>query len=172
MRCQSALDLHNYRTNPTILYRLVSQTTARHTLTQCGFVIFGSIAPQQNGCVGAYRVIDLEQFPVRISTDKAPTPLTKFAICSFFFFCHSFFFFFFFFLFYFFFSFFLYRLVRFMAFQSVLAGTTPAFTIIINSTKRYLLGRCSLIRSHCALQHSPIFSTLIEKNIKDNVLKN
>ena len=51
---------------------------------------------QQNGCMGAYRVIDLEQFPVRISTDKAPTPLTKFGICSFFFFfffffCHSFF---------------------------------------------------------------------------------
>ena len=73
-------------------HTLVSQTTARHTLTQCGFVVFGSIAPQQNGCMGAYRVIDLEQFPVRISTDKAPTPLTKFGpICSFFFFffCHS-----------------------------------------------------------------------------------
>ena len=65
---------------------------ARHTLTQCGFVGFGSIVlTQQNGCMGAYRVIDLEQFPVRISTDKAPTPLTKFGICSFFFFffCHS-----------------------------------------------------------------------------------
>ena len=46
-------------------------------------------SPQQNGCMGAYRVINLEQFPVRISTDKAPTPLTKFGICSFFFFCHS-----------------------------------------------------------------------------------
>ena len=81
MRCQSALELHNYRTNPTILYRLVSQTTARHTLVQ---------SPQQNGCMGTYMVIDLEQFPVRISTDKAPTPLTKFGICSFFlFFCHS-----------------------------------------------------------------------------------
>ena len=108
---------------------------ARHTLTQCGFVGFGSIAPQQNGCMGAYRVIDLEQFPVRISTDKAPTPLTKSGICSFFFFffCHSPFFL----------SFFLclYRLARFMAFQSVLVGTTPAFTIIINSTKRSLLGQ-------------------------------
>ena len=123
MRCQSALELHNYRTNPTILYRLVSQTTARHTLVQ---------SPQQNGCMGTYMVIDLKQFPVRISTDKAPTPLTKFGICSFFlFFCHSPFFFF-----LSFFSFLLYRLVRFMAFQSVLAGTTPAFTIIINSTKR------------------------------------
>ena len=60
--------------------------------TQCGFVAFGSVAlTQQNGCMGAYRVIDLEQFPVRISTDKAPTPLTKFGICSFFFFffCQS-----------------------------------------------------------------------------------
>ena len=121
MRCQSALELHNYRTNPTILYRLVSQTTARHTLVQ---------SPQQNGCMGTYMVIDLEQFPVRISTDKAPTPLTKFGICSFFlFFCHSPLFSSSFFL-------LLYRLVRFMAFQSVLAGTTPAFTIIINSTKR------------------------------------
>ena len=87
---------------------------------------FGSIIPQQNGCMGAYRVIDLEQFPVRISTDKAPTPLTKFGICSFFFFffCHS--------------PFFLclYHLVSFMAFQSVLVGTTPAFTVIINNTKR------------------------------------
>ena len=93
MRCQSALELHNYRTNPTILYRLVSQTTARHTLAQ---------SPQQNGCMGTYMVIDLEQFPVRISTDKAPKPLTKFGICSFFlFFCHSpFFFFFLFFLFF------------------------------------------------------------------------
>ena len=35
----------------------------------------------------------------------------------------------------------LYRLVRFMAFQSVLVGTTPAFTIIINSNKRSLLGQ-------------------------------
>ena len=93
MRCQSALDLHNYRTNPTILCRLVSQTTARHTLVQ---------SPQQNVCMGTYMVIDLEQFPVRISTDKAPTPLTKFGICSFFFFfCHSFFFSSFFFLFFF-----------------------------------------------------------------------
>ena len=46
---------------------------------------------QQNGCMGAYRVIDLEQFPVRISTDKAPTQLTKFGICSFFFFFFFFF---------------------------------------------------------------------------------
>ena len=136
---------------------MVSQTTARHTLTQCGFVVFGSIAlTQQNGCMGAYRVIDSEQFPVRISKDKTPTPLTKFGICSFFFFffCHS--------------PFFLclYLLVRFMAFQSVLVGTTLAFTIIINSTKRYLfrpIYHSSLIRSHCALQHSPTFSTLIEK---------
>ena len=30
-------------------------------------------SPQQNGCMGAYTVIDLEQFPVRISTDKADT---------------------------------------------------------------------------------------------------
>ena len=77
-------------------HTLVSQTTAWHTLTQCGFVVFGSIGlTQQNGCMGAYRVIDLEQFPVWISTDKAPTPLTKFGICSFFFFffCHSPFFF-------------------------------------------------------------------------------
>ena len=74
-------------------HTLVSQTMARHTLTQCGFVVFGSVAlTQENGCMGAYRVIDLEQFPVRISTDKTPTPLTKFGICSFFFFffCHSF----------------------------------------------------------------------------------
>ena len=35
----------------------------------------------------------------------------------------------------------LYRLIRFMAFQSVLVGTTPAFTIIINSNKRSLLGQ-------------------------------
>ena len=57
-------------------------------------------SPQQNGCMGAYRVIDLEQFPIRIPTDKAPIPLTKFGICSFFFFffCHSPFFFFSFFL--------------------------------------------------------------------------
>ena len=72
---------------------LLSHTlvTARHTLTQCGFVVFGSIAlTQQNGCMGAYRVIESEQFPVRISKDKAPTPLTKFGICFFFFFfCHS-----------------------------------------------------------------------------------
>ena len=63
---------------------------------------------QENGCMGAYRVIDLEQFPVRLSTDKAPTPLTKFGICSFFFFffCHSPFFFPFFFFPFFFFSFF------------------------------------------------------------------
>ena len=40
---------------------------------------------QQNGCMGAYRVINLEQFPVWISKDKALTPLTKFGICSFFF---------------------------------------------------------------------------------------
>ena len=59
---------------------------------QCGFVVFGSVTlTQQNGCMGAYRVIDLEQFPVRIAKDKAPTPVTKFGICSFFFFffCHS-----------------------------------------------------------------------------------
>ena len=71
---------------------LVSQTTAWHTLTQCGFVVFGSITlTQQNGCMGAYRVIDLEQFPVRISKDKALIPLTTFGIWSFFFFffCHS-----------------------------------------------------------------------------------
>ena len=96
--------------------------------------------------------MDKEQFPVRISMDKAPTPLTKIGICSFFFFffCHS--------------PFFLslYRHVRFMTFQSVLVGTTPAFTIIINSRPIY---RYSLIRSHCALQHSPMFSTLTEKNI-------
>ena len=60
-------------------YTLVSQTTARHTLTQCGFVVFGSIATtQQNVCNGAYRVIELEQFPVRISKDNAPTPLATF----------------------------------------------------------------------------------------------
>ena len=35
----------------------------------------------------------------------------------------------------------LYRLVRFMVFQSILVGTTPAFTIIINSNKRSLLGQ-------------------------------
>ena len=126
MRCQSALELHNYRTNPTILYRLVSQTTARHTLVQ---------SPQQNGCMGTYMVIDLEQFPVRISTDKAPTPLTTLGILfspvflllflslSFLSFCLS-----------------LYSHVRFMAFQSLLVGTTPAFTIIINN-KRSLLGQ-------------------------------
>ena len=74
-----------------LAHKLVSQTMARHTLTQCGFVVFGSVARQQNGCIGAYRVINLEQFPVQISKDKAPTPLTKFGICSFFFFffCHS-----------------------------------------------------------------------------------
>ena len=44
-------------------HTLVTQTTARHTLTQCGFVGFGSIAlTQQNGCKGAYRIIDLENF--------------------------------------------------------------------------------------------------------------
>ena len=55
---------------------------ARHTLTQCGFVILVQSPHSQ---------IYLEQFSVRISTDKAPTPLTKFGICSFFFFffCHS-----------------------------------------------------------------------------------
>ena len=66
----------------------------------------------------------------------------------------------------------LYRLVRFMAFQSVLVGMAPAFTIVIKSNKTFRpIYRYSLIRSHCALQHSPTFSTLIEKNIKDNVLK-
>ena len=102
----------------------ITNNGSAHT-TQWGFVVFGSIAlTQQIGCMGAYRVIDLEQFPVRISTDKAPTPLTKFGICSFFFFlfCHSFFS--------------LYRFVRFMTFQSLLVGTTHAFTIIINSNKR------------------------------------
>ena len=79
-----------------LAHTLVSQTMAQHILTQCSFVVFGSIASQQNGCMGAYRVINLEQFLVRISTDKAPTPLTKFGICSFFFFflslsCLSFF---------------------------------------------------------------------------------
>ena len=48
----------------------------RHTLTQSSYVAFGSIAlTQQNGCKGALRVIDSEQFPVRISKDPAPTPL-------------------------------------------------------------------------------------------------
>ena len=45
---------------------LVSQTTAWHTLTQCGFVVFDSITiTQQNGCNGAYRVIDLNNFQFR-----------------------------------------------------------------------------------------------------------
>ena len=57
-------------------YMLVSQALVRHTLTPCSFVVFGSIAQtQQNGFNGAHRVIDLEQFPVRISKDEAPTPL-------------------------------------------------------------------------------------------------
>ena len=97
------------------------------------FCRFGSNAPRQNGCMGADRVIDLKQFPVRISTDKAPTPLTTLGILfspvfllllslSFLSFCLS-----------------LYSHVRFMAFQSLLVGTTPAFTIIINH-KRSLLG--------------------------------
>ena len=44
----------------------------------CCFVVFGSIAlTQQNGCMGAYRVIDLEQFPFWICRDKALTLLTK-----------------------------------------------------------------------------------------------
>ena len=108
-------------------HMLVSQTMAQHILTQCSFVIFGSLAlTQQNGCMGAYRVTDLEQFPVRISTDKAPTPLTKFGICSsfFVFFCYS--------------PFFLSSSVSPCQIHgvSVLVGTTPAFTIIINSNKR------------------------------------
>ena len=79
--------------------------------------------------MGAYRVIDLEQFPVRISTDKAPTPLTTFGILFFLVFLLlllllslSF-------------LLSLCSLVRFLAFQSVLVGTTLAFTMIIN-TKR------------------------------------
>ena len=49
-----------------------------------GFVVFGSVAlTQQNGCMGAYRVIDSKQFPVLISKDKAPTPLTTFGILFF-----------------------------------------------------------------------------------------
>ena len=54
------------------------------------FLVFHKIfaSCKQNGCMGAYKVIDLEQFPVRISTDKAPTPLTKYGI-YYFFFCHS-----------------------------------------------------------------------------------
>ena len=54
------------------------------------FLVFHKILAscKQNGCMGAYKVIDLEQFPVRISTDKAPTPLTKYGI-YYFFFCHS-----------------------------------------------------------------------------------
>ena len=113
------------------LTRWYQQTTARHTLTRCGFVVFGSIAPQQNGCMGAYRVIDLEQFPVWISTDKALTHWQNLGfVLSFFSSSVTLL------------SFFLslYRLVRFMAFQTVLVGTT-AFTIIINSTKRSLLGQ-------------------------------
>ena len=80
--------------------------------------------------MGAYRVIDLEQFPVQISKDEAPTPQTD-NIWDFVFprlsssssVTHL--------------SFFLslYSLVRFMAFQSVLVGTTPAFTIIINTER-------------------------------------
>ena len=103
-------------------------------------------SPQQNGCMGAYTVIDLEQFPVRISTDKADTTnkiwdlfflfVSSSVTLIFFFSFFSFFFFFF----SFFLSFFLFfciahRLLRFMAFQSVLGGTTPAFTIIINGNK-------------------------------------
>ena len=111
-------------------HTLVSQTTARHTLTQCGFVVFGSIATtQQNGCSGAYWVIELEQFPVPISKDKAPTPLTTVGILFFLVFLLlllllslSF-------------LLSLCSLVRFLAFQSVLVGTTLAFTMIIN-TKR------------------------------------
>ena len=81
--------------------------------------------------MGAYTVIDLEQFPVRISTDKADTTnkiwdlfflfvsssVTLLSFLFFFFLCVA------------------HRLVRFMAFQSVLVGTIPAFTIIINGNK-------------------------------------
>ena len=36
---------------------------ARHTLTQCSFVVLGTVAlTQKNGCKGAYRVIDLSPF--------------------------------------------------------------------------------------------------------------
>ena len=41
----------------------ISQTMAWHTLTQCGFVVFGSVA---HGCMGAYGIISLEQLPVWI----------------------------------------------------------------------------------------------------------
>ena len=71
--------------------------------------------------MGAYRVIDLEQFPVRISTDTTDKIWDFFFILSFFLS--------------------LYSLVRFMAFQSVSVVTTPAFTIMINSNKRSLLGQ-------------------------------
>ena len=57
----------------------ITLTTAQHPLIQCGFV--GLVAlTQQNGCTVAYRVIDLKQFPVQISKDEAPTPLTTFGI--------------------------------------------------------------------------------------------
>ena len=69
-------------------HTLVAGTTnngsAHRLLTQSGFVVFGSIATtQQSGCMGAYRIIDLEQFPVRISNNKAPTPLTTSGILFF-----------------------------------------------------------------------------------------
>ena len=58
------------------VWHACTQALGRHTLTQSSYVAFGSIAlTQQNGCKGALRVIDSEQFPVRISKDPAPTPL-------------------------------------------------------------------------------------------------
>ena len=60
----------------SITYKVSSHTD--------GFVVFGSVAlTQQNGCMGAYRVIDSKQFPVLISKDKAPTPPTTFGILFF-----------------------------------------------------------------------------------------
>ena len=58
------------------VWHACTQALGRHILTQCSFAAFGSIAlTQQNGCKGALRVIDSEQFPFRISKDPAPTPL-------------------------------------------------------------------------------------------------
>ena len=107
------------------------------------FLVLRSVAQtRQNGCKGAHRVINLEQFPLRISKDEGPaTPLPTAGIL----FIFPDFLFFSFFLFSFFLCLFrfqsmsifvsLYSFVRFLAFQSVFVVTTPAFTVVINTNR-------------------------------------
>ena len=54
----------------------------RHSLTQCSFVVFSSVAlTQRNGCKGAHKVIDLKQFWVWMDEALTPLPIVRTFVC-------------------------------------------------------------------------------------------